>query len=52
MTNYELSADYVDSTTAYDPRPQGQVEVVAPDTPSVAVLPSVGATGKFILSSP
>ncbi|XP_044581956.1 probable nuclear hormone receptor HR3 isoform X6 [Cotesia glomerata] len=35
ITNYELSADYVDSTTAYDPRPTQQVDPVAPDTPSV-----------------
>lgn len=51
MTNYELSADYVDSTTTYDPRPtQTQVaDTVAPDTPSVTatgVLPSVVTTGK------
>ncbi|XP_011494835.1 PREDICTED: probable nuclear hormone receptor HR3 isoform X3 [Ceratosolen solmsi marchali] len=49
MTNYELSADYVDSTTAYDPRPtQTQVDAVAPDTPSVTaagVLPNVVTTG-------
>ncbi|XP_047365205.1 probable nuclear hormone receptor HR3 isoform X1 [Vespa velutina] len=50
MTNYELSADYVDSTTAYDPRPtQTQVaDTVAPDTPSAVtatgVLPSVVTT--------
>ncbi|XP_015589106.1 probable nuclear hormone receptor HR3 isoform X2 [Cephus cinctus] len=48
ITNYELSADYVDSTTAYDPRPtQTQVDTVAPDTPSVTatgVLPSVVTT--------
>ncbi|XP_072750813.1 probable nuclear hormone receptor HR3 isoform X12 [Anoplolepis gracilipes] len=50
MTNYELSADYVDSTTTYDPRPtQTQVaDTVAPDTPSVVtatgVLPSVVTT--------
>ncbi|XP_043287584.1 probable nuclear hormone receptor HR3 isoform X5 [Venturia canescens] len=49
MTNYELSADYVDSTTAYDPRPnQTQVDAVAPDTPNVTptagVLPSVVTT--------
>ncbi|XP_044009517.1 probable nuclear hormone receptor HR3 isoform X4 [Aphidius gifuensis] len=45
MTNYELSADYVDSTTAYDPRPtQTQVDPLTPDTPSVTatgVIPSV-----------
>jgi len=52
MTNYELSADYVDSTTTYDPRPtQTQVaDTVAPDTPSAVtatgVLPSVVTTGK------
>ncbi|OAD62016.1 putative nuclear hormone receptor HR3 [Eufriesea mexicana] len=51
MTNYELSADYVDSTTTYDPRPtQTQVaDTVAPDTPSAVtatgVLPSVVTTG-------
>ncbi|KAL0121454.1 hypothetical protein PUN28_006753 [Cardiocondyla obscurior] len=50
MTNYELSADYVDSTTTYDPRPtQTQVaDTVAPDTPSAVtatgVLPSVVTT--------
>ncbi|KAK2587136.1 hypothetical protein KPH14_002894 [Odynerus spinipes] len=54
MTNYELSADYVDSTTAYDPRPtQTQVaDTVAPDTPSAVtatgVLPSVVTTGKSL----
>lgn len=53
MTNYELSADYVDSTTTYDPRPtQTQVaDTVAPDTPSAVtatgVLPSVVTTGKY-----
>ncbi|XP_033232203.1 probable nuclear hormone receptor HR3 isoform X4 [Belonocnema kinseyi] len=45
MTSYELSADYVDSTTAYDPRPtQTQVDSVAPDTPSInaaGVIPNV-----------
>ncbi|XP_034947650.1 probable nuclear hormone receptor HR3 isoform X6 [Chelonus insularis] len=48
ITNYELSADYVDSTTAYDPRPtQNQVDPVAPDTPSVtagAVMANVVTT--------
>lgn len=48
MTNYELSADYVDSTTAYDPRPtQTQVDPLTPDTPSVTatgVIPSVVTT--------
>lgn len=53
MTNYELSADYVDSTTTYDPRPtQTQVaDTVAPDTPSAVtatgVLPSVVTTGEY-----
>ncbi|XP_043287582.1 probable nuclear hormone receptor HR3 isoform X3 [Venturia canescens] len=56
MTNYELSADYVDSTTAYDPRPnQTQVDAVAPDTPNVTptagVLPSVVTTGKSLSAS-
>ncbi|XP_072750798.1 probable nuclear hormone receptor HR3 isoform X7 [Anoplolepis gracilipes] len=57
MTNYELSADYVDSTTTYDPRPtQTQVaDTVAPDTPSVVtatgVLPSVVTTGKSLSAS-
>lgn len=50
MPNYELSADFVDSTTAYDPRPtQTQVDPVAPDTPSVTasgVMASVVTTGK------
>ncbi|XP_014212732.1 probable nuclear hormone receptor HR3 isoform X2 [Copidosoma floridanum] len=45
LANYELSADYVDSTTAYDPRPtQTQVDTVAPDTASVTatgVMPVV-----------
>lgn len=55
MTNYELSADYVDSTTAYDPRPnQTQVDAVAPDTPTVTptagVLPSVVTTGNYYFS--
>ncbi|XP_014212733.1 probable nuclear hormone receptor HR3 isoform X1 [Copidosoma floridanum] len=49
LANYELSADYVDSTTAYDPRPtQTQVDTVAPDTASVTatgVMPVV-TTGK------
>ena len=55
MTNYELSADYVDSTTTYDPRPtQTQVaDTVAPDTPSAVtatgVLPSVVTTGEYSL---
>lgn len=55
MTNYELSADYVDSTTTYDPRPtQTQVaDTVAPDTPSAVtatgVLPSVVTTGKCFI---
>lgn len=55
MTNYELSADYVDSTTTYDPRPtQTQVaDTVAPDTPSAVtatgVLPSVVTTGEYTL---
>lgn len=52
ITNYELSADYVDSTTAYDPRPTQQVDPVAPDTPSVTatgVMASVVNTGKIIL---
>ncbi|XP_048509610.1 probable nuclear hormone receptor HR3 isoform X7 [Athalia rosae] len=54
MNNYgELSADYVDSTTAYDPRPtQTQVDAVTPDTPSVTatggVLASVVTTGKSL----
>lgn len=59
MTNYELSADYVDSTTTYDPRPtQTQVaDTVAPDTPSAGVaagvLPSVVTTGEYFnLPSP
>ncbi|XP_026669957.1 probable nuclear hormone receptor HR3 isoform X2 [Ceratina calcarata] len=57
MTNYELSADYVDSTTTYDPRPtQTQVaDTVAPDTPSAVtatgVLPSVVTTGKSLSAS-
>ncbi|XP_076244411.1 nuclear hormone receptor 3 ROR-beta isoform X1 [Calliopsis andreniformis] len=57
MTNYELSADYVDSTTTYDPRPtQTQVaDTVAPDTPSTVtatgVLPSVVTTGKSLSAS-
>lgn len=57
MTNYELSADYVDSTTTYDPRPtQTQVaDTVAPDTPSAVtaagVLPSVVASGKSLSAS-
>ena len=50
MTNYELSADYVDSTTTYDPRPTPtQVDTVAPDTGSggaSGVIPVV-TTGKF-----
>ncbi|KAG7201297.1 hypothetical protein KM043_004074 [Ampulex compressa] len=56
MTNYELSADYVDSTTTYDPRPtQTQVaDTVAPDTPSAVnaagVLPSV-VTTEFPISA-
>ncbi|XP_043467204.1 probable nuclear hormone receptor HR3 isoform X5 [Leptopilina heterotoma] len=48
ITNYELSADYVDSTTAYDPRPTPtQVDTVTPDTPSVnasGVIPNVVAS--------
>ncbi|XP_023290751.1 probable nuclear hormone receptor HR3 [Orussus abietinus] len=47
MANYELSADYVDSTTTYDPRPTQQVDNVAPDNSSVnttGVLPSVVTT--------
>ncbi|XP_076298066.1 nuclear hormone receptor 3 ROR-beta isoform X2 [Lasioglossum baleicum] len=57
MTNYELSADYVDSTTTYDPRPtQTQVaDTVAPDTPSAVtatgVLPNVVTTGKSLSAS-
>ncbi|XP_034947645.1 probable nuclear hormone receptor HR3 isoform X2 [Chelonus insularis] len=55
ITNYELSADYVDSTTAYDPRPtQNQVDPVAPDTPSVtagAVMANVVTTGKSLSAS-
>ncbi|XP_050446314.1 probable nuclear hormone receptor HR3 isoform X2 [Cataglyphis hispanica] len=57
MTNYELSADYVDSTTTYDPRPtQTQVaDTVAPDTLSAVtatgVLPSVVTTGKSLSAS-
>ncbi|XP_044009515.1 probable nuclear hormone receptor HR3 isoform X2 [Aphidius gifuensis] len=55
MTNYELSADYVDSTTAYDPRPtQTQVDPLTPDTPSVTatgVIPSVVNTGKPLSAS-
>ena len=54
MTNYELSADYVDSTTAYDPRPTPtQVDAVAPDTPSVnaaGVIPNVVASGEYWLN--
>ncbi|XP_058794333.1 probable nuclear hormone receptor HR3 isoform X1 [Phymastichus coffea] len=49
MTNYELSADYVDSTTAYDPRPTPtQVDQVAADTVSVnaqGMLPNMVGTG-------
>lgn len=58
MTNYELSADYVDSTTTYDPRPtQTQVaDTVAPDTPSAVtatgVLPSVVTTGEYLPPKP
>lgn len=56
MTNYELSADYVDSTTAYDPRPTPtQVDVVAPDTPSVVatgVLPNIVTNGECRVSTP
>ncbi|XP_043467195.1 probable nuclear hormone receptor HR3 isoform X1 [Leptopilina heterotoma] len=52
ITNYELSADYVDSTTAYDPRPTPtQVDTVTPDTPSVnasGVIPNVVASGKSL----
>ncbi|XP_048509612.1 probable nuclear hormone receptor HR3 isoform X9 [Athalia rosae] len=46
MNNYgELSADYVDSTTAYDPRPtQTQVDAVTPDTPSVTATGGVLAS--------
>ncbi|KAH0554355.1 hypothetical protein KQX54_009875 [Cotesia glomerata] len=54
ITNYELSADYVDSTTAYDPRPTQQVDPVAPDTPSVTatgVMASVVNTGKSLSAS-
>ncbi|XP_057328869.1 probable nuclear hormone receptor HR3 isoform X2 [Microplitis mediator] len=54
ITNYELSADYVDSTTAYDPRPTQQVDPVAPDTPSVTasgVMASVVTTGKSLSAS-
>lgn len=50
MANYELSADYVDSTTAYDPRPTQQVDAVAADTGSVnatGVMPSVVTTGEY-----
>ncbi|XP_033232201.1 probable nuclear hormone receptor HR3 isoform X3 [Belonocnema kinseyi] len=55
MTSYELSADYVDSTTAYDPRPtQTQVDSVAPDTPSInaaGVIPNVVTSGKSLSAS-
>ncbi|KAJ8687289.1 hypothetical protein QAD02_023083, partial [Eretmocerus hayati] len=47
MAGYELSADFVDSTTAYDPRPnQTQVDPIS-DTSSVGasgVVPSVVTT--------
>ncbi|XP_058794334.1 probable nuclear hormone receptor HR3 isoform X2 [Phymastichus coffea] len=54
MTNYELSADYVDSTTAYDPRPTPtQVDQVAADTVSVnaqGMLPNMVGTGSESVS--
>lgn len=50
MTSYELSADYVDSTTTYDPRPTpAQVDPITPDTASIGaagVLPNMVTTGK------
>ncbi|XP_011308062.1 probable nuclear hormone receptor HR3 isoform X6 [Fopius arisanus] len=48
MTSYELSADYVDSTTTYDPRPTpAQVDPLTPDTGSIGaagVLPNMVTT--------
>lgn len=29
---YDISADYVDSTTAYDPRPSQTLDSLGPDT--------------------
>uniref|UniRef100_A0A0C9RFP5 Probable nuclear hormone receptor HR3 n=1 Tax=Fopius arisanus TaxID=64838 RepID=A0A0C9RFP5_9HYME len=55
MTSYELSADYVDSTTTYDPRPTpAQVDPLTPDTGSIGaagVLPNMVTTGKSLTAS-